>query len=334
LIFTKISSKIKEMKLHIPNSAFLGNINTFLSRLDLSDNGILDITINKSWISIHPLVISMIAALGKQFRPESIKCEKVLARSGHYLVRMGLFNFLGIKSEAPVIEEHEPSGRIIPLTLIKNSSDLKDFLDNLVPLLHLQNESKNVQAIQHIFSELIRNVLEHSQSGQGAIVCAQYFKKSNKISIGVADIGIGLKKSLSQSYSVQDDREAIKLALTPGVTGTTKKPGGSPQNAGFGLFLIKSIAHVNSDFFVIISGNKMYKLLQRGKANLELKGNPFDDRHSIMDIETWKGTAVGVDISINQTQEFNNLLRAIHKFYSHEVKGQKKEHYKKPKFIS
>ena len=102
----------------------------------------------------------------------------------------------------------------------------------------------------------------------------------------------------------------------------------------FGLFLIKSIAHVNSDFFVIISGNKMYKLLQRGKANLELKGNPFDDRHSIMDIETWKGTAVGVDISINQTQEFNNLLRAIHKFYSHEVKGQKKEHYKKPKFIS
>ena len=322
------------MKLNLPNSAFIGNIDPFLKSYDPSNPDILEISANKKWISVHPVILTMISALAISKKFKKINCEPLEATSKHYFERMGLFNFLGIKSEAPVIEEHEPSGRIIPLTLIKNSSDLKDFLDNLVPLLHLQNESKNVQAIQHIFSELIRNVLEHSQSGQGAIVCAQYFKKSNKISIGVADIGIGLKKSLSQSYSVQDDREAIKLALTPGVTGTTKKPGGSPQNAGFGLFLIKSIAHVNSDFFVIISGNKMYKLLQRGKANLELKGNPFDDRHSIMDIETWKGTAVGVDISINQTQEFNNLLRAIHKFYSHEVKGQKKEHYKKPKFIS
>lgn len=323
---------IYKMKAYIPNSAFLGNINTFLSKLDPRDENVLEITANEKWISVHPIVLSMIAALGKPIDPKNIFCEKVSAPSGHYLTRMGLFRFLEINPEVKTIKEHEPAGRLIPLTQIKNSGDSDRFLKELVPLLHLEHEPKHAQAIQHIFSELIRNVLEHSRSPHGAVVCAQYFKKSNKIAIGVADLGVGLKETIKQSYKVKDDLDAIKLALTPGITGTTNKPGGTSENAGFGLFLIKSIAYVNSDFFTLISGDRMYKLLQRGDA-IRLKGDPFADRHSTMQIPPWRGVAVGVDISLDQTQEFNSLLNAIWKFYSKEVKGQKKERYKKPKFI-
>lgn len=321
------------MKVHIPNSAFLGNINAFLSSIDLSNEDRLEITVNKEWVSIHPIVLAMIGALGKRLNPKKISCEDIEATSGHYLKRMGLFNFLKINPKIKNIKEHESAGRWIPLTQIKSSSDLDKFLKDLVPLLHLQNDPKHVQAIQHIFSELIRNVLEHAETKHGAIVCAQYFKKSNKIAIGIADIGVGLKKTIGQSYPVKDDWEAIKLALTPGVTGTTNKPGGTAQNAGFGLFLIKSIAHVNSNFFTIISGNRMYKLLQRGKSNIKLRGNPFEDRHSTMQIYPWSGVAVGVDISLDQTEGFSNLLESIWRFYSKEVKGQKKQFYKKPRFV-
>lgn len=320
------------MKVHIPNSAFLFNIENFLSTLDMENDSKLHISAHPNWITVHPVVISMIAALGKLVEPSNITCEDITAKSGLYLDRMGLFKFINIQPNNKKIKTHEPAGRFIPITQIKNSNDLDLFIKDLVPLLHLDKEPKHAHAIQHIFSELIRNVLEHAQSKNGAIVCAQYFKKSNKIAIGVVDAGIGLKKSLNQSYKVRDDKSAIKFALTPGITGTTSKPGGTAQNAGFGLFLIKSIAFINSDYFTIISGDKMYKMKQR-KKEIELESNPFDYRHKLMDISPWNGVVVGVDISLNQTEEFKTLLDIIYKFYSGEVKSQKKQIYKKPKFL-
>ncbi len=321
------------MKVHLPNSAFLGNISSFLSRLDLSEPEKLEISTNPKWVWVHPLVISMTAALGKLVKPENIICGEILSPSGYYLKRMGLFDFIGIEPKIKSITEHESAGRFIPLTQINNSGDLDRFLKELVPLLHLEGETKRVQAIQHIFSELIRNALEHSGSPNGAMVCAQYFKKTNRIAIGVADNGIGLKNSINRSYSAKNDLEAIKLALTPGITGTTRKPGGTAQNAGFGLFLIKSIAYSSSDYFNIISGDKMFKLQQRGTKPVKLQANPFDDRHLIMNTPQWKGVAIGVDISLDQTDEFTSLLDVIYKFYAKDVNGQKKEKYKKPKFI-
>lgn len=317
----------------MPNSAFLGNVNAFLAYLDLNEPEKLEITTNSKWISIHPMVLTMIAALGRSVSPKNITCDEINAQSGHYLKRMGLFDFIGINPEVKDIKEHEAAGRFIPLTCVRNSDELDHFLKELVPLLHLEEDPKQVKAIQHIFSELIRNVLEHSKTSSGAVVCAQFFKKSNKIGIGVADCGIGLRTSLRRSYTVRDDEEAVRLALTPGVTGTTSKPGGTAQNAGFGLFLIKSIAFVNKDFFNIISGSKMYKLLQRKKNSLTLHGDPFTDRYSLVTIPQWKGVVVGVDISLNQTAEFSSLLKEIYNFYSKEVRGQKKARYKKAKFI-
>jgi anti-sigma regulatory factor (Ser/Thr protein kinase) len=327
------------MRVHIPNTAFLGNINNFLSYFDSSKPNKLEITANKKWISAHPLILAIIGALGRSVDSKNISCEPLVATSGHYLTRMGLFDFIGI--DDPVIKDikaHEPAGRMIPLRAIKDQNDLNEFLEELVPLLHLQAVPRHVKAIQHIFSELIRNVLEHARTEHGAVVCAQYFKKSNKIGIGIADTGIGLKKSITKSYKVKDDLHAIQLALTPGITGTTNKPGGSIENGGFGLFLIKSIAYVNGDYFNIISGDKMYKLLKRVKRENEgkiinLNSNPLEERYSTIDISPWQGVAVGVDISLSNTEEFDSLLTYIYRFYSKSVKEKKRRRYKKPKFI-
>ena len=92
------------MKIHIPNSAFLGNIDPFLRNFDTSNPEMLEITANKQWISIHPMVIAMIAALGLSLEFEKIKCETMEARSKHYLKRMGLFDFLKIDSGIEIIE--------------------------------------------------------------------------------------------------------------------------------------------------------------------------------------------------------------------------------------
>ncbi len=318
------------MKIHLPNSAFIGNINSFLKGIDFSNPKKLEITANENWISVHPVVLSMIAALGLLIKPQNISCDTLTAKSAHYLERMGLFKFLGIKSGIQ-IKEHEPAGRFIPLTQIKNSTELTEFITEMIPLLHL--EPAHANSIRYVVSELVRNVLEHAQSEVKAIISAQYHVKSNMIRIGIVDTGIGIKKTISKSHPAQTDLEAIRLALIPGITGTTRKEGGTELNAGAGLFFIKSIAKVNHDFFMIYSGNSMYKLLKSHKQ--KLLADPFKDRHSSGEnYPYFAGTAVGIDISLNETQEFSALLSLIRKVYSKTVKERKKARYKKrPQFI-
>lgn len=321
------------MKVHLPNSAFLGNIDPFLRAFDPSEPDSLEVTANKKWIAIHPVILCMVAALGLKVDSSKIKCEKLEATSKHYLERMGLFKFLGIKSGI-TINEHEPAGRFIPLTQIKNSEELTEFLKEITPLLHLE-DPRSAQSIKYIVSELVRNVIEHSQSPYGAVLSAQYFKKSNSIRLGIVDTGVGIKSTINHSHAANTDLEAIQLALTPGITGTTRREGGTEFNAGAGLFFIKSIATVNRDFFMIYSGKAMYKLLKRNVTSpLRLYADPFVDRHSKDDkLPFWQGTIVGVDISLNETREFSMLLDLIRETYAKAVKERKKARFKTPNFI-
>ncbi len=318
------------MKIHLPNSAFLGNIDPFLHSFDVQNPNILEITANKKWISLHPVVLAMVASLGLTVKPENILIEKLEAKSRHYLERMGLFKLLGLKSDI-IITEHEPAGRFIPLSRINSSEELSHFIVDMVPLLHLKPDQ--AEPIKYVVSELVRNVFEHSYSKEGAIICAQFYKKSNTIRIGIVDSGIGIKKSIGASYITGSDMEAIKLALTPGITGTTSRIGGTEFNAGAGLFFIKSIAKSARDFFILYSGNAMYKLLKSG-TNPRLYIDPLKDRHSKNEnLPYWKGTIVGIDISLGKKQEFSQLLDFVRNAYVKAISEQKKAKYKKAKFI-
>lgn len=205
----------------------------------------------------------------------------------------------------------------------------------MVPLLHLSE--KNTTVVKYIIGELVRNVLEHSFTKDGAIVAAQYYKKTNRVSIGICDTGIGVWKSMWKNWRPITDIEAIKLALTPGITGTTRKEGGTAENAGAGLFFIKSIAKITRSYFVIYSGSAEYTLLKHRKlikGTPKLYGDPNRDRHNeINDLPNFQGTLVAVDISLDETPEFNDLLTNIGEVYHQTIRERKKEKYRKPKFI-
>lgn len=319
------------MKIHIPNSAFLGNIDPFIRGFDPSSPDILEITANDKWIAVHPAVMAMIAALGLTVSPKNIRCQKFEARSRHYFVRMGLFRLLGIPSDIS-ITEHEPAGRFIPLTRIRASAELTSFIAEMIPLLHL--EAEQAKTLGYIVSELVRNVLEHAEAENGALLCAQYYKKSNSIRIGIADTGLGIKTTITRSHRADTDLAAIRLALMPGITGATPREGGTEQNAGAGLFFIKSIASVNRDFFVIYSGSGFYKLLKKSPArNRRLFADPYMDRHGTDgEMPSWRGTVVGIDISLDQTEEFSMLLDSIRETYGSAVRERRRERYKRPRF--
>jgi anti-sigma regulatory factor (Ser/Thr protein kinase) len=325
----------KYMRLHISNSAFLGNINAFIKAADFSDPSSIYITANEKWMSVHPVVLCMIAALGVKVRTESkssrpILCERFTATSKHYFERMRLFQFLKLNSEMNIVE-HDSSGRFIPITQIQNPQTLARFIEDMIPLLHLNEQQ--AQSIKYIVSEIVRNVLEHSGSKYGAFVAAQYHKKTNTVRIGIVDTGVGIRETISRFHNAPDDRTAIQLALTPGITGTTSKEGGTDYNAGAGLFFTKSISKTNKDFFVIYSGNALYKLLRK-QSDSKLNGDPFMDRHTLdSQLPIWSGTVVGIDMTLDDNENFSALLTNIRDAYSATVRERRRKQYKKPKFI-
>ena len=123
------------------------------------------------------------------------------------------------------------------------------------------------------------------------------------------------------------------LALTPGISGATPKIGGNETNAGAGLFFIRSIAKVSGNYFVLYSGNSLYKLVRKQPTPNLLYGDPFKEGHRIVtDLPHWQGTAVGIDISVDDTAEFSTLLEIIRKSYKIGVGNQKKAYFKKIQF--
>lgn len=322
------------MQVFIPNSAFIGNIESFISKLQLDEVNTLNVTSNQSWISIHPMVISMIVALAEEVKLNNgqIQAEPFNAKSRPYLIRMGLVDALN-PNHGHLIDEHDSSGKFIASKVIKTSTELNQFITDMVPLLHATPEQ--AYPIKYVMSELVRNVLEHAQSPTGAVVSAQYFKKSNRISIGVADRGIGIKEAIRHSYNVSTDKQALDLALRPGITGTTTKIGGTEYNAGAGLFFTKSIAKVSRDFFIIYSGDSFFKLHKtNAEKQVKLFANPNLDKSKFTEgLPHWQGTAVGIDISMDLTEDFEALLEMIRRAYHLDVQQAKKIKYKKPKFL-
>ncbi len=77
------------MKIHIPNSAFLGNIDPFLKGFDPSSPDFLEITANEKWISAHPVVLSMIGALGLAMNPEKIRKSIATASRDFFILYSG-----------------------------------------------------------------------------------------------------------------------------------------------------------------------------------------------------------------------------------------------------
>jgi anti-sigma regulatory factor (Ser/Thr protein kinase) len=311
------------LKLFLPNSANLQNITGLLGSLDLSRPDTLEFSMHPKWVAVHPVVLSMAACLASKVREEggSVTGKATAVPTLAYLIRMGLFKYLNI-DPGMEIKEHEESGRFIPLTQIRNTSELKQAIVNLVPLLHAPPAVAD--PIKYVFSEMVRNALEHSTSSVGAFVCAQYYSESKRIAIGIADAGIGVFNAMKRHHPVTTSESALRLALQPGITGTTSRIGGNEFNAGAGLFFTKSIATLSRNRFFLYSGNSMFRLMKtRMRYEPTLYADPKRDPHSFVSTEDWSGTVVGIDLNIEQGIEFAELLNQIRKAYFIDVKAKK-----------
>ena len=106
---------------------------------------------------------------------------------------------------------------------------------------------------------MVRNVLEHSRSEDGAVLAAEHYPADDdrqaRVNIGIADCGLGIRLSLSRNFRLESDSEALLTAIKPGTTGALKSTYGGPSdNAGAGLFYTRRLAPLLTVFSALSAG--------------------------------------------------------------------------------
>ncbi|MFN7947238.1 MAG: ATP-binding protein [Blastocatellia bacterium] len=309
------------LKMIVPTNAFIHSAHHFFS-LNSPFTGRRTkavIELDSRWMHFDPMSLSMIAAWGGWCQRQGLKIEvKNPGRRANYAARMKLFQHLGVDYE-PGISEHEEAGRFMPLSQVRNQHQLTAVIANISALLHLDRDPDSLAAVQYCVSELLRNVLEHSGSGEGAFVCAHRYTKTtpHRVTIAVADCGRGIAEHLGHAHpdAFYSDQIALGLAMRPGITGALKGLYGIPENAGAGLFITRCIAKGTGGYFLLVSGDAGYRLRRARTADDEsaLYIDPFDEpRHDLWQFPSkWQGTIVALEICTEKIADFQEFFQWV-----------------------
>lgn len=134
--------------------------------------------------------------------------------------------------------------------LIVNSELKEDAVwrQNIRPLLD-SIKTNIIEICQYGFTEILNNVVEHSESTSASVNVTIFI---NKISLTVIDEGVGIFTKISKGLNLEDERHAV-LELTKGKLTTDKT-----HHTGEGIFFTSRMF----DRFSILSGSLYYSHTQ------------------------------------------------------------------------
>jgi len=168
---------------------------------------------------------------------------------------------------------------LLELSRIDSKRAIERATEQLLQIVsaNLGYKRKSINALTNTISELCFNVLDHSEGAGWAV--AQRYRRSNGsrfLWIGVADGGVGIKKSLGSRYDTSkwSHFDAIVNALKKNFSRFTKR--------GLGLHMVKRIVF---DF-----GGSLH--IRTGDCRLYLAAKPQGIQGSL-----FPGTQVGISLS-------------------------------------
>jgi hypothetical protein len=287
---------------NLPDSS-IGRFFTGWAWIDRPDGTVtLDLR-NANFVSAW--AITVFATYALWLRAARSKSVKVLVDNrsfaGDYICRAGFLDLLGIDS--PDCSDDSPD-RTTKLTRIKSSAEIPEFTSQVMRLLDI-GDPEVEGALKYSLVELLRNVVQHSQSAIGGVAMAQYYPKTGLVELVVADAGVGIKKTLGAKYpEIDSSYKALKFAVQPHVSGTFA-PGmysAMNENAGLGLFFIKQIASLSGGSMQLASGSCLTDIwgdhdgLQQRRVYRATRGG-------------WPGTFAVLQLKRDSIADFDGVLR-------------------------
>ncbi len=180
-----------------------------------------------------------------------------------YLKRMNFFFHLpkkvNIEDTSFRRSKHIPARKkesdvLLELTPIQNEQDIHKVVNHAITkIAHILTRNlgylnTDIAAFCTALAETCQNIKDHSQD-QGLVAVQKYHADRNYVVIGVCDLGIGIKRSLAQRYSVHcwGHRQAIKKSMELGISRLRER--------GKGLYLVKDIINKYQGTQLIRSGS-------------------------------------------------------------------------------
>ena len=205
---------------------------------------------------------------------------------------------------AEVGQRGTADGRFFRIRCLRDQWETAGVAGDLLNCFQLR-KSPAGETIRYGVSELVDNALQHSECPTGTYVAAQYFPRLNTINTVIADTGVGIRAHLSRHPNYRglaDDLEALRIALTPNVTGSYISSAGEAnqqnayENQGIGLSVTNHIAKKSGGVLYVWSGTALYR------SNAGLERMPV----------AWPGTVVFLSLPSGVAVDYMGIISEIH----------------------
>ena len=162
--------------------------------------------------------------------------------------------------------------------------------------------------VQYCCGELFSNCRQHARAN--AFAFADFDAERDLVRFAVADCGSGLKQSFVQNESPHvhpsvDDVDAVKIALKPGISSTTRArhPYSRSPNFGVGLSMVRE--------FTLLAGGHFF--IQSRRAWLYETAGRLPSQGNCQAGAGWPGTLVNAAMPRAGCGEYLEMLRSAHR---------------------
>ncbi|TLM69240.1 MAG: hypothetical protein FDZ69_00265 [Deltaproteobacteria bacterium] len=310
-----------EVVLKVKNLDFKGalNISSEMSALPASDSYVIDFS-EMAWV--EPFGLLFFSSQLRRFRERhrargaNFRAINYTHSRCEYASFMGLFKAFGLNygndpGQAKGSRQYVPITRLNAQELQSESyqalEDVRETVERhsvrLAEVLTRSDTGDLNDTISYSLRELFRNVIEHSQSDD-IWYAAQCWPDKQIVQLAILDEGVGIRQSLSRNphLSINNDLDALKLSLLPGISGVAFK--GAPKrrrdawaNSGYGLFMTSQICSRGGSF-AACSGSKCLVLAQGGEQTLDTE---------------FEGTAFKLEIFTPNVEDLKKTLEQLRK---------------------
>lgn len=238
--------------IQLPERVFEEQLSGLLASLETGDpHDAIEIDISRVKFLTPAAIVSVLARChgwarnGKSIFLGGVEACEAL----QYLQRVDFLRHLGIELEER-FTRRATTDRFVPVRSLNFASGSVDEVASEITRCVLPDthpEDDVFRALQYAAGELLSNAKYHS--GGRAFASAQFFPARNLVRIAVADDGMGIRRSFTNTSREADAAtadSAIRLALTPGVSSALLRPISQPyggqNHRGVGLSITRILA--------------------------------------------------------------------------------------------
>lgn len=159
----------------------------------------------------------------------------------------------------------------LPLQLVEYDKSFNHVTNQLVPWLAgvLGHDERALTSLKAGLGEVFNNIKDHSTINVGCSA-SHYDASEDKITICVADFGIGIPSRVRDKMKLANDQAAIAMACQQGFSTKT-----TPRNRGAGLHvLIQNVVARNRGTVIIYSGEGIYSSVHNADGPTKGTGRP------------------------------------------------------------